>query len=162
MRFPRCFFMILLLLLVTFAEGRGHGGHSSSSRGRGGGAVKTAWWVWLIIIMSGAFGVFSTCYICYVLCKKANLASEDQNNGIVHSAPPQEYNLQQMAVQEPIQNNPLPYPPHPHETEAKQQTYGYGDTNNPLPYPQHCPPAYETQGHNNDTPGIPPPAYQSI
>ena len=176
MRFRKCFF-IILLVLVTSSEGR-RGGHghssSSSSRGGGGGGGGTAPWPWYAIaLMTIAAGLMF--FLCCYTCSKCLQESDDQNKGemnltnveqtfgetsnsMVYS--PQESNIQQMAVGEPVQNNPLPYPLHPQGPDAPQQTTG--DHNNPPSYPLDCPPAYESQGHSDGTPAIPPPAYQSF
>ena len=186
----RLFSFIILLILLIHTEGRrgGGGGSSSSSssgyrgssgirsgyrgssnyRGGGGGGGTMPWYVTALLVICGIVGVGLVVLICCAYCSDD---SNDDNDEDINLQP-QDSSVQQNSG-EPIQNSAPPYPVQLQEANA-HQTAGeptLADPPNPQGWinpltngvscnPQPPPPAYDTEGSNNATHAIPPPAYE--
>ena len=79
-----------------------------------------------------------------------------ESNTLPYPALPQEANAYQNNGESP-QNYTPASPPHPLGWTIPQGSNSHPQTSNSQPYPQ----AYDPQGYNNDTPDIPPPAYEA-
>ena len=79
-----------------------------------------------------------------------------ESNTLPYPAAPQEANVYQNTG-EPTQNYTPASPPHPQGWIIPQGSNSHPQTSNFQPYPPACDP----QGYNNDTPAVPPPAYEA-
>ena len=79
-----------------------------------------------------------------------------ESNTLPYPARPQEANVYQNTG-EPTQNYTPASPPHPQGWIIPQGSNSHPQIGDSQPYPPACDP----QGYNNDTPAVPPPAYEA-
>ena len=168
------------------SSSRGGGYRGSSSYGGGGGGESWPWYVKALIVIFVVIVVL----ICVCACIKHLNEDEDDKNREMTTRRPPERHLDPIKTQpfDPIKNQrqessahrnsgdpgALPYPVQPQpagESSLANPPQAQGWINpqgsngqqtdgvpcNPTPYP----PAYDPHGSNNDTPSIPPPAYEA-